>query len=208
MAKWNTQLAGSSSHIHQSLWDRQRKQPLFLDRESDYGMSTLMQNYMAGQLTHAREITWFLAPTVNSYKRFQSGTFAPTKAIWSRDNRTAGFRLCAESSTAIRVECRIGGADLNPYLAFAALLAAGIAGIRNEMSLEADYVGDAYRGATLREIPKTLREAIETLRQSDMLRDALGEEVLEHYLRAAEWEQSEYDRQVTDYEVQRGFEQY
>jgi len=208
MAKWNTQLAGSSSHIHQSLWDRQRKQPLFLDRESDYGMSTLMRNYMAGQLAHARAITWFLAPTVNSYKRFQAGTFAPTKAIWSRDNRTAGFRLCAESSTAIRVECRIGGADLNPYLAFAALLAAGIAGIRNEMSLEADYVGDAYQGTALREIPKTLRDAIETLRQSDMLRDAFGEEVVDHYLRAAEWEQSEYDRQVTDYEIRRGFEQY
>jgi len=208
MAKWNTDLAGSSSHVHQSLWDNQRKQPLFLDPESDYGMSALMQNYLAGQLAHAREITWFLAPTVNSYKRFQAGTFAPTKAIWSRDNRTAGFRLCAESSTAIRVECRIGGADLNPYLAFAALLAAGIAGIRNEMSLEADHVGDAYQGATLREIPKTLRDAIETLRQSDMLRDALGEEVLDHYLRAAEWEQSEYDRQVTDYEVRRGFEQY
>jgi glutamine synthetase len=208
MAKWNTELAGSSSHIHQSLWDARREKALFLDPESDYGMSALMQNYMAGQLAHARAITWFLAPTVNSYKRFQAGTFAPTKAIWSRDNRTAGFRLCAESSTAIRVECRIGGADLNPYLAFAALLAAGIAGIRNEMSLEADYVGDAYRGATLREIPKTLRDAIETLRQSDMLRDAFGEEVVDHYLRAAEWEQSEFDREVTNYEVRRGFEQY
>ena len=208
MAKWHTELAGSSSHIHQSLWDTQRKQPLFLDEQAEHGMSALLQNYLAGQLAHAREITWFLAPTVNSYKRFQAGTFAPTKAIWSRDNRTAGFRLCAASSTAIRVECRIGGADLNPYLAFAALLAAGIAGIKDQMSLEADYVGDAYRGATLREIPKTLRDAIETMRQSGMLRAAFGEEVMDHYLRAAEWEQSEYDRQVTNYEVSRGFEQY
>ena len=171
-------------------------------------MSMLMQNYMAGQLAYAREITWFLAPYINSYKRFQVGTFAPTKAIWSRDNRTAGFRVCAESSKAIRVECRIGGADLNPYLAFAALLAAGIAGIKNKMPLESEYVGDAYQGPTLREVPKTLHEAIETMRQSEMLRDALGEEVVDHYLRAAEWEQSEYDREVTNYEVRRGFEQY
>jgi len=208
MAKWNTELAGSSSHIHQSLWDTQRQQALFLDDKADHGMSALMQNYMAGQLAYAREITWFLAPTINSYKRFQVGTFAPTKAIWSRDNRTAGFRVCGESSKAIRVECRIGGADLNPYLAFAALLAAGIAGIKNKMPLETEYVGDAYQGASLREVPKTLSEAIETMRQSEMLRDALGDEVVDHYLRAAEWEQSEYDREVTNYEVRRGFEQY
>jgi glutamine synthetase len=208
MAKWHTDLAGSSSHVHQSLWDAQQQKPLFLDKNAAHGMSVLMQNYVAGQLEYAREITWFLAPTVNSYKRFQSGTFAPTKAIWSRDNRTAGFRLCGESSNAIRIECRIGGADLNPYLAFAALLAAGIAGIKNKLPLEKAYVGDAYQGETLREIPKTLHEAIETMRQSDMLRDAMGVEVLDHYLRAAEWEQSEFDREVTNYEVRRGFEQY
>ncbi len=208
MAKWNTDLAGSSSHIHQSLWDTTCEQALFLDEKANYGMSSLMQYYVAGQLAHARELTWFLAPYVNSYKRFQAGTFAPTRAIWSRDNRTAGFRLCGESSKAIRIECRIGGADLNPYLAFSALLAAGIAGIKNKMPLEEDYVGDAYQGEALREVPKTLHEAIETLRMSEMLRDALSSEVVDHYLRAAEWEQSEFDREVTNYEVRRGFEQY
>jgi len=208
MAKWSTEHAGSSSHIHQSLWDLTGKQPLFFDKDADHGMSELMQHYMAGQLAYAREITWFLAPYVNSYKRFQAGTFAPTKAIWSRDNRTAGFRLCGESSNAIRVECRIGGADLNPYLAFAALLAAGIAGIKDKIPLEAGFVGDAYHGEQLREIPKTLREAIETMHQSEMLRTALGDEVINHYVRTAEWEQSEHDRVVTDYEVRRGFEQY
>ena len=108
-------------------------------------MSALMRQFMAGQLKYAREITWFLAPYINSYKRFQAGTFAPTKAIWSRDNRTAGFRLCGEGTKAIRIECRIGGADLNPYLAFAALLAAGLAGIEEKLELEPAFVGDAYR---------------------------------------------------------------
>ena len=208
MAKWNTELAGSSAHIHQSLWDLAGKQPLFLDKDAEHGMSELMQYYLAGQLAYAREITWFLAPYINSYKRFQAGTFAPTKAIWSVDNRTAGFRLCGESSNAIRVECRIGGADLNPYLAFAALLAAGIAGIKDKMPLEASFVGDAYHGEQLREIPKTLREAVETMRHSEVLRAALGDEVIDHYVRTAEWEQTEHDREVTDYEVRRGFEQY
>ena len=97
----------------------------------------LMRHYVAGQLAYAREITYFLAPYINSYKRFQVGTFAPTKAIWTLDNRTAGFRLCGESSKAIRIECRIGGADLNPYLAFAALIAAGLAGIEEKLELEA-----------------------------------------------------------------------
>ena len=95
MAKWNTELAGSSSHIHQSLWDLKGKQPLFLEQDAKLGMSELMQHFVAGQLAYAREITWFLAPYINSYKRFQAATFAPTKAIWSRDNRTAGFRLPA-----------------------------------------------------------------------------------------------------------------
>ena len=208
MAKWNTDLAGSSSHIHQSLWDLKGKQPLFLDKDAELGMSDLMKHFVAGQLAYARDITWFLAPYINSYKRFQARTFAPTKAIWSRDNRTAGFRLCGESTKAIRIECRIGGADLNPYLAYSALLAAGIAGIKEKMPLEDGYVGDAYQGERLREIPKTLRESTETMRESQMLRAALGDEVVDHYVRTAEWEQSEHDREVTDHEVRRGFEQY
>ena len=136
MAKWRYDLAGSSSHIHASLWDTAGKKPLFLDPKGEHGMSELMRHFLAGQLAYAREITWFLAPYVNSYKRFQAGTFAPTKAIWSLDNRTAGFRLCGADGKAIRIECRIGGADLNPYLAFAALIAAGLAGIEQKMELE------------------------------------------------------------------------
>jgi glutamine synthetase len=206
MAKWRYDLAGSSSHIHASLWDAAGKTPLFLDPKGEHGMSALMRQFVAGQLAHAREITWFLAPYINSYKRFQAGTFAPTKTIWSLDNRTAGFRLCGAGTKGIRIECRIGGADLNPYLAFAALIAAGLAGIEQKLDLEAPYVGDAYQGKALPEVPKTLREATDLMRGSKMLRAAFGEEVIDHYVHNAEWEQFEYDRRVTDWELKRGFE--
>ena len=206
LAKWSNAHAGSSSHIHQSLWSADGKTPHFLDVQAPHGMSPLMRNYVAGLLAHASDITGFLAPYINSYKRFVSGTFAPTKIVWSKDNRTAGFRLCGEDTKGIRIECRVGGSDLNPYLAMAALLAAGIEGIKNGMELEPAFVGDAYGGKGVREIPRTLRHATELLRNSAMLREAFGDDVIDHYVRAAEWEQEEYDRRITDWEVARGFE--
>ncbi len=205
LAKWHYTAAGSSSHIHQSLWSLDGK-PLFFDDKGQYGMSELMKHYMAGLLSHASEITYFLAPYINSYKRFMAGTFAPTKAIWSKDNRTAGYRLCGEETKAIRVECRVGGSDLNPYLAMAALIAAGIDGIEKKLALEAAFTGDAYGATDVREIPRTLRAATEELTKSTMLREAFGDDVIDHYVRAAEWEQEEYDRRITDWEVARGFE--
>jgi len=205
MAKWDYALAGSSSHIHMSLADKTGRN-VFADPEGARGMSAMMQNFVAGQLAHAEAITYFLAPYINSYKRFQAGTFAPTKAIWSEDNRTAGFRLCGAGGKGIRIECRIGGADLNPYLAYAALLAAGLAGIEQQLPLEPAFAGDAYAGQTLREIPKTLRAALDCLRESKMLRTAFGDAVVEHYLHTGTWEQFEYDRRVTDWELRRGFE--
>ncbi|MEO9298806.1 glutamine synthetase family protein [Devosia alba] len=205
MAKWDYGLAGSSSHIHMSLADKSGK-PLFVDDKDERGMSALMKHFMAGQLAYARDITYFLAPYINSYKRFQAGTFAPTKAIWSPDNRTAGFRLCGENSKSIRTECRIGGADLNPYLAMAALIAAGIKGIEEKLDLPPAFVGDAYVREQLPEIAKTLREATDWLRRSDLLKSAFGADVIAHYVHTAEWEQLEYDRRVTDWELKRGFE--
>ncbi|MDP2779683.1 glutamine synthetase family protein [Devosia sp.] len=205
MAKWDYGLAGSSSHIHMSLADKSGK-PLFVDDKDERGMSALMKHFMAGQLAYARDITYFLAPYINSYKRFQAGTFAPTKAIWSRDNRTAGFRLCGENSKSIRTECRIGGADLNPYLAMAALIAAGIKGIEEKLDLPPAFVGDAYVREQLPEIAKTLRDATDWLRRSDLLKSAFGADVIAHYVHTAEWEQLEYDRRVTDWELKRGFE--
>lgn len=208
MAKYNYGLAGNSSHIHNSLWSADGKTPLFFDKKAPWTLSTLGQQWSAGQLKYAREFTCFLAPYINSYKRFQSGTFAPTKIMWSEDNRTAGFRLCGEGTKGIRMECRIGGADLNPYLAFAALIAAGLAGIDEKLELQKPFVGDAYQAAKLPEIPKTLREATETLAKSKMLKAALGEDVVEHYVHTARWEQLEYDRRITDWELHRGFERY
>src|SRR5499426_4058147 len=208
MAKWRYDLAGSSAHIHLSLWDGKGAKSLFHAPEAEYGMSETMRTFVAGQLKYARDITYFLAPYINSFKRFQVGTFAPTRAVWSRDNRTAGFRLCGEGSKAIRIECRIGGADLNPYLAFAALLAAGIQGIDEKLTLAPPFSGDAYVGTALPEIPKTLRDALACLAGARWLRAAFGDGVIDHYLHTAEWEQFEYDRRVTDWELMRGFERY
>lgn len=205
MAKWHHDAAGSSSHIHQSLWTLDGK-PAFYDEAAPHGMSALMRHYMAGLLTHASEVTYFLAPFINSYKRFAEGTFAPTKAIWSLDNRTAGYRVCGEGTKGVRVECRVGGSDLNPYLALAAQLAAGIAGIEGKLTLEDAFSGDAYAAAELRDVPQTLRAATVALDGSRMLRAAMGDAVVDHYVRAARWEQEDFDRKVTDYEVVRGFE--
>jgi glutamine synthetase len=204
MAKWDFGLAGSSSHIHMSLAKAGKN--VFVDARDPLGMSPMMKSYMAGLLTYAGDITYFLAPYINSYKRFQAGTFAPTKAIWSRDNRTAGFRLCGENTRGVRVECRIGGADLNPYLAYAALLAAGLKGIEDKLELEPAFSGDAYSVRKLREVSRTLRDATGALKKSKMLAAAFGQQVVDHYVRTAEWEQFEYDRRVTDWELKRGFE--
>jgi glutamine synthetase len=205
MAKYDTAKAGSSSHVHQSLWTLDG-QPAFRDPADPHGMSALMKHYIAGQLEHAREITLFLAPYVNSYKRFCIGLFAPTKAVWSLDNRTAGFRVCGEGTKGVRVECRIGGADLNPYLACAALLAAGLDGVQRALTLEPEQRGDNYSAQGIREIPKTLREAADLADGSAWLRAALGDEVVDHYVHAARWEISETDRVVTDWELKRGLE--
>ncbi len=205
MAKWNYDAAGNSCHVHQSLASRDGT-PLFYDAGAEHGMSELMRHYLAGLLAHASEITCFLAPYINSYKRFVDGTFAPTKAIWSMDNRTAGYRICGADTKAVRIECRVGGADLNPYLAYAAMLAAGIDGIEQKRRLEPAFVGDAYGGTDIRKIPSTLRDAIASLDGSAMLRAAFGDDVVDHYVHAARYEQSEYDRRVTDWEVNRGFE--
>ena len=204
MAKYRTDRAGSSSHIHQSLW-RDGK-PAFLDKSAHHGMSDTMRHYVAGLLTHASDVTYFLAPYVNSYKRFCVGMFAPTKAVWSTDNRTAGYRVCGAETKGIRIECRVGGADLNPYLAMAAQLAAGLDGIERKLVLEPEMTGDVYLAGQAREIPKNLRHAGDLLESSAMLRTAMGDDVIDHYTRAARWEIEEQDRIVSDWELVRGFE--
>lgn len=205
LAKTGAGIVGSSSHVHLSLRDLDNR-PVFYDAEAEHGMSRLMRQALAGQLAHAADITCLLAPYVNSYKRFAPGTFAPTRAIWSLDNRTAGFRICGAGTQAVRVECRIGGADLNPYLAFSGLIAASISGLDAGDEPPAAYSGDAYAASEAPHIPRNLRDATEALRSSSMLRDAFGDAVVDHYVRCAEVEQEDFDRAVTDYEIRRGFE--
>ncbi|RKF13429.1 glutamine synthetase [Roseovarius spongiae] len=203
LPKWHHERVGSSSHVHQSLW--KDGENAFFDADADLGMSQTMKHYMAGLLKYAPDYTYFFAPYINSYKRFQKGSFAPTRIIWSVDNRTAGFRLCGEGTKAVRVENRVGGSDINPYLAMAAQLAAGIAGIEEKLELAAPFKGDAYSGDE-GHIPGTLRDARDTLKGSGMLRAALGDDVVDHYVRAAEVEIEDFERVVTDHEIARGFE--
>ncbi|GLQ34173.1 glutamine synthetase [Amylibacter marinus] len=204
LAKWHHDRVGSSSHVHQSLW--QGGKSMFYDPDRPLGKSELMDQYMAGLIKYAADYTYFMAPYVNSYKRFAKGSFAPTRIIWSVDNRTAAFRLCGEGTEAIRVECRIPGADMNPYLAQAAMLAAGLKGIEEKLALPEAFSGDAYADETSAHIPRNLRDARDALHGSDMLRAAMGDAVIDHYARAAGWELEEFDRVVTDWEIARGFE--
>ena len=165
----------------------------------------LFGQWLAGQMAMARELAYFYAPGVNSYKRYQSGSFAPTRIATGWDNRTCGFRLCGEGA-GFRVENRIPGADANPYLAFAATIAAGLHGVEAKLKAPKAYEGNAYEDASLPQVPKTLREAIDELRRSKVARAAFGDRVVEHYLHAARLEQQAFDQVVTDWELIRYFE--
>jgi glutamine synthetase len=205
MAKYDRGAAGSSFHLHSSLWDRGGRKALFAPSGRGQGPPALFGHWLAGQLALARELAYFYAPTVNSYKRYQSGSFAPTRIVAGRDNRTCGFRLCGEGA-ALRVENRIPGADANPYLAFAATIAAGLHGIERRLPAPALCEGNAYEDPKLPEVPKTLREAIVELEHSKVARAALGDRVVDHYLHTARLEQQAFDQAVTDWELMRNFE--
>ena len=205
LAKWNAEASGSATHVHQSLGGVDGN--AFVDPTTPSHMSDLMRHYLAGLITYARDYTYFLAPYINSYKRFVRETFAPTSLAWSADNRTAGFRICDMGGANMRIECRIGGADLNPYLAQAAMLAAGFAGIDEKLELGPAMDGNLYESKDAAQVPSTLREALAALDESAMLRKAFGDAVIDHYVRTGAWEQEKYDRAVTDYELRQGFEQ-
>ena len=204
MPKWRADKVGSAAHVHQSLFKGGTN--IFHDADAPLTMSKEMKSYVAGLIKYAPDMTVFLAPYVNSYKRFLAGTFAPTKIAWSIDNRTAGYRLVGDGTKAVRIECRIPGSDINPYLACAAQLAAGIAGMKEGLTLDDPVTGDVYNMTDVPEIPNTLRAATEQLRGSKMLRAAMGDGVIDHYTRCAEVEQEMFDAAVTDWEIQRGFE--
>jgi glutamine synthetase len=210
MAKYDMGAAGSSFHLHSSLWDRAGK-ALFAPPRGGNGKNArtawtpVFGQWLAGQMAMARELAYFYAPGVNSYKRYQSGSFAPTRVAAGWDNRTCGFRLCGEDAS-FRVENRIPGADANPYLAFAATIAAGLHGIHAKLKAPKAYEGNAYEDATLPQVPTTLREATAELERSKVARSALGDRVVDHYLHAARLEQQAFDRAVTDWELIRNFE--
>jgi glutamine synthetase len=207
MAKYDAGAAGSSFHLHSSLWDAAGT-ALFAPRghaRDATHWTPLFGQWLAGQMAMARELAYFYAPGVNSYKRYQAGSFAPTRVAAGWDNRTCGFRLCGEGA-GFRVENRIPGADANPYLAFAATIAAGLHGIEARLDAPKAYQGNAYEDPSLPQVPKTLREAIDELGRSDVARAAFGDRVVDHYLHAARLEQQAFDQAVTDWELMRYFE--
>jgi glutamine synthetase len=196
MAKPDQTWIGNSCHIHASLWKGDRA--AFAD-ESD-----VFKQFLAGQIACFKELAVFLAPTINSYKRYAAGSWAPTTLAWGHDNRTCGFRIVGHDS-ALRAETRIPGGDVNPYLAFAAVLAAGLYGIENQLDLPPALEGNAYESDAER-FPHSLREAIDALEHGTMSRAAFGDDVIDHYLNYARTEQRLFDEVVTGYERERMFE--
>jgi glutamine synthetase len=196
MAKFDER-EGSSCHIHFSLADQDG--PLF---ERD---RALFDSFLAGQLAALRELTLLLAPNVNSYKRFAAATFAPTAVAWGNDNRTCALRVVGHGPS-LRFENRVGGADLNPYMALSGLIAAGLHGVEHSLELEPVFEGNAYDAPEKPRVPGTLREARDLFAQSALAREAFGDEVVDHYVNAADVELAAFGGAVTDWERFRGFE--
>jgi len=196
MAKPDHRWIGSSCHVHSSLWKDSRNA---FDGESD-----VFKQYLAGHIAYASELAIFLAPNVNSYKRYAAGSWAPTTLAWGHDNRTCGFRIVGHGQH-LRTESRIPGADVNPYLCFAALLAAGLHGVEQKLNLPPEFKGNAYESDVQR-FPGSLRDAIGLLERGTMARQAFGDDVIDHYLNYARTEQSLFDKVVTNYERERLFE--
>jgi glutamine synthetase len=200
MAKFDAR-EGNSCHIHCSF----RGTDGSMVMAEGHGLSPLGKSFVAGQLRYMRELTLFLAPNINSYKRYVEGSFAPTALRWGRDNRTCAFRLVGHGAS-LRLENRIPGGDVNPYLATAAVVAAGLAGIQEELELEPAYEGNAYGDQDADRVPTSLAEALDLWRSSEFARRAFGDEVVDHYANMAAVEVAAFGRSVTDWERFRGFE--
>ena len=207
MAKWDERYAGSSCHIHASLWDAKGKKALFDGKDSlgPIRCSPVFRHFLGGWMAHIRELFAFYAPYPASYKRYVPGSFAPTGIAWSYDNRTAGFRIVGHGSS-LRIECRAAGADANPYLAFAATLAAGLDGVAKKTEPPDAFEGDVYAARDLPHVPHTLRDAITALDESAWAREVFGKDVIEHYLHFFRTEQRKFDEVVTCWERARFFE--
>jgi glutamine synthetase len=197
MAKLDQKQAGSSCHLHLSLWNG--------DKSAFAGESDTFRHFLAGWIAHVPDVMVFYAPTVNSYKRYRAASWAPTRLGWSNDNRTAGFRVVGEGN-GLRIECRIPGADCNPYLAFAAALASGMDGIEKKLEPPPIFEGDIYKAESLPSVPPTLRDATDLFEASDFAGAAFGEEVVKHYTHFFRTEQAACEDAVTDWERRRYFE--
>jgi glutamine synthetase len=202
MAKPSMTEPGSSCHIHTSLWKGGMN--AFWDAKTSGG-SKLFRQFLGGLIKYSRDFAYFFAPTINAYKRYQPGSWAPTKMAWAYDNRTVGFRVVGKGK-AFRIENRMPGADANPYLAFAATLAAGLAGIEEQLDCGDKYEGNAYVDAKLASLPSSLREAADLLDRSKLARTAFGDEVVDFYVHTARLEVKAFDNAVTDWEKVRYFE--
>ena len=205
MAKWNAAYPGCSGHIHQSLSDG--KKNLFADAKGRHGMSKMFESYLAGQVAHLMEFAPMFWPTINSYKRLVDGFWAPVKPTWGVDNRTASFRVIAGSPKSTRLETRCPGADVNPYLAMAAVIAAGLDGVEKGMKLTAPAIHGTNGGAeNIPRAPRTLIETTRNFQQSKVARDWLGDTFVDHFAPTREWEWRQWLDGVTDWELKRYFE--
>jgi len=205
MAKYAFDKVGSSCHIHSSVWDADGKTSLMWDQDGPHHMSDVFRGWLGGQMAATRELSWCFAPFVNSYRRYQPDSWAPTAIGWGKDNRTLGLRVVSHGP-GYRVESRIPGADANPYLAIAAKVAAGLHGIEHGLDPGDPYEGNGYVGEDLLRVPHTLVDAIELLEGSTIAREAFGDEVHKHLVNTAVQEWNEFNKTVTDWEVRRGFE--
>lgn len=207
MAKIHESLPGCGGHVHQSLWDKPAKKNLFYNDRDKMKMSELMKSYLAGQLHCLPHILPLFAPTINSYKRLVEGAWAPTTLTWAVDNRTVALRVLSNGTRSCRLETRVIGSDVNPYLAMAGCLAAGLYGIKNKMKLkQAASVGNGYRDFSNGVLPATLIEATQKMKDSDIARKLFGEKFVQHFTQTREWEWRQHLKAVTDWEYKRYFE--
>lgn len=207
MAKWNASLPGSSGHLHQSLWDSTQQKNLLADAKDKQGLSQLGRHYLGGLLTGMAELTALYAPTINSYKRYVPGVWAPLTASWGLENRTTAIRLIrGDSPASTRFEYRQTAADMNPYIAIAASLGAGLYGIERCIEPLPESTGDASAIAGSARLPLSLENATALLKQSELARTILGDPFVDHYVRTREWEVRQYATAVSDWELRRYFE--
>jgi glutamine synthetase len=207
MAKPDHTWTGSSGHLHMSLWDEAGAKPLTHDPEAGlpYGMSTIFSQFMAGMMQLSRELAVFIAPNINSYKRYASLSWAPVNVVWGRDNRTTGFRLVGHGN-ALHIEDRFPGGDMNAYLTYAAMIGAGLFGIERELPLEPEFKGNGYVATGCDRMPRALYEAIWEAERSEAAVAIFGQDVVDHYLNAARVEQQTYDSIVHDWDRERYLE--